>query len=222
MGNRFRISLEKSEQAEKFQRLFCWFFFATGSFLRDCIARSSPTVDLQDTSREAAKRALLEAIDGTGRGSGATLEQRGSIAENQLAVEAFGGNIDVDELAGTWRLLYTSAPDVLPILQLQNSGFVQVGDIYQAFTSEGQVENIVKFAVPFLLQESGAEGNGGCLRVAASYNIRGPKTIALVFEEAKVGELRISELIETLLAPAVLPRMFGASCPRTFQCQYCC
>ncbi len=38
------------------------------------------------------------------------------------------------------------------------------------------------------------------------YEVRSPHRIALVFEEAQVGGIRISEGLEALLAPAMLPR----------------
>lgn len=39
-----------------------------------------------------------------------------------------------------------------------------------------------------------------------SYEVRSPKRIALVFDEARVGDLRISQGLEALIAPAILPR----------------
>ena len=36
--------------------------------------------------------------------------------------------------------------------------------------------------------------------------VKGPRTLALAFNTARVGELRISDLVQGLLAPAVLPR----------------
>jgi len=42
--------------------------------------------------------------------------------------------------------------------------------------------------------------------VGASYEVRSGKRIALVFEEAKLGDLKITPLAEALIAPAMLPR----------------
>jgi hypothetical protein len=39
-----------------------------------------------------------------------------------------------------------------------------------------------------------------------SYEVRSGKRIALTFEEACVGDIRISEGLEALIAPALLPR----------------
>jgi len=39
-----------------------------------------------------------------------------------------------------------------------------------------------------------------------SYEVRSPRRIALTFLEAQVGRVKASPLLETLLAPALLPR----------------
>lgn len=65
--------------------------------------------------------------------------------------------------------------------------------------------NVINLSVPWVLQPVAA-GGGLTLRVAASYEVKGPRTLALAFEWARVGELRISDLLQGLLAPAVLPR----------------
>ena len=46
------------------------------------------------------------------------------------------------------------------------------------------------------------------LRVGARYTRESSRTLRLYFEEARIGGLRISELTESLLAPALLPRNF--------------
>eukprot|EP00240_Pyramimonas_obovata_P012638 CAMPEP_0118947880 /NCGR_PEP_ID=MMETSP1169-20130426/46820_1 /TAXON_ID=36882 /ORGANISM="Pyramimonas obovata, Strain CCMP722" /LENGTH=257 /DNA_ID=CAMNT_0006894185 /DNA_START=183 /DNA_END=956 /DNA_ORIENTATION=+ len=158
-----------------------------------------------------AKDALKEAIDSTNRGVKGGTMGRARVAECQVALEKYGvlEDLDTSMLAGTWRLLYTSAPDVVSVLQLEQTGLFQIGEIYQAFTAEGGVENVIKFSVPYLLQPLGPGGAAGLtLRVEASYEIRGPRTIGLAFLEGKVGELRISDFLEQLLAPALLPRTF--------------
>lgn len=75
----------------------------------------------------------------------------------------------------------------------------------QEFTSDGSVMNVINLSVPWVLQPVAA-GGGLTLRVAASYEVKGPRTLALAFNSARVGELRISDLLQGLLAPAVLPR----------------
>ena len=60
---------------------------------------------------------------------------------HQVAVEAFGQTVPVELLAGSWRLLYTTAVDVVGLLELerQTLGLAQCGEIYQAFTADGKV-----------------------------------------------------------------------------------
>lgn len=41
---------------------------------------------------------------------------------------------------------------------------------------------------------------------ACSYDVASPRRIRLIFNQAEVGQLRISPGLETLLAPALLPR----------------
>lgn len=40
----------------------------------------------------------------------------------------------------------------------------------------------------------------------ADYTRVGARTLSLVFQEAKVSEVRISDAVEALVAPAILPR----------------
>jgi hypothetical protein len=44
------------------------------------------------------------------------------------------------------------------------------------------------------------------LKVDADYAKAGARTLALTFQEAKVSEVRISDLAEAVIAPALLPR----------------
>lgn len=138
----------------------------------------------------------------------ATSTERGEIEEAQVALEQFGSDIDYETLAGKWRLVYTSAADVLVVLQLQlNTGLLEVGDIFQAFTADGSVQNEIRLSVPFLLAPARELGPGGlALKVDAKFNKLAPKTIALTFQEARVCDVRISDTVETLVAPAILPR----------------
>lgn len=65
--------------------------------------------------------------------------------------------------AGKWRLVYTTAPDVLPILGLDTvqlprglSNPLHVGAIFQRFSpvAEGRVENIIEFGTEPLLDRA--------------------------------------------------------------------
>ena len=64
---------------------------------------------------DAAKTALRAALSCTNRGELATSSQRAQVEECQLSLEAFGARRDLDYalLAGKWRLIYTTAPDVV-------------------------------------------------------------------------------------------------------------
>ena len=111
------------------------------------------------SSVTAAKRALNDAVEGTYRGAGASASERAAVEEAQVALEtldaAEGEDIDLDLLAGKWRLSYTTAADVLSVLRIQRDlgplSPVEVGDIYQSFSSDGRIENEIRLSVPFLL-----------------------------------------------------------------------
>ncbi len=46
------------------------------------------------------------------------------------------------------------------------------------------------------------------VKVGARYDVRSARRIALTFEEAGFGNVRISPILEALIAPALLPRGF--------------
>ncbi|GIL91115.1 hypothetical protein Vretimale_9560 [Volvox reticuliferus] len=169
-------------------------------------------VETTSTSdRDEAKQALRELVKFTNRGLGVRTFQRGLIEEAQVRVESFQElELDYTKLAGKWKLVYTTASDVLPILEAEYrlspgpfSAFLprplEVGNIYQRFTApdEGVVENIIHFKTP---------ATSLTFTVGARYKVRTGKRIALVFENARLGELHISEATEALIAPALLPR----------------
>lgn len=75
----------------------------------------------------------------------------------QVELESFSNGLDYDLLPGKWKLVYTSAPDVAPLVV--SNGFssllpVKVGDIYQEFSTValGQVKNIITFQFAGLLE----------------------------------------------------------------------
>jgi len=150
-------------------------------------------------------------VDFTNRGGSASVNQQGVIEEAQVAVEALCPGVDFDgQLEGTWRLLYTSAPDVTglvarpPDLPFNLPLPFTVGDVFQRFSSpgEGVVENIIKLGFPFALEPE----NGATFTVRAEYRLATPKRIELLFREAELGSLHLSPLAQGLLAPALLPR----------------
>lgn len=199
-------------------------------------AAASPAVARATTSSASpgvreAKRALFEACEGTFRGSAASASERAAVEEAQVALEGFtyasnlDPGLDLDALAGKWRLRWTNANDVLSVLRLARDSFgvLQVGDIFQTFDARGSLTNEIRLGFLFLTQSAARDTEGGlALRVAARYDAMNDgsaatgaasepdgasrRTLALTFEEARFSELRISDMLETALAPALLPR----------------
>ncbi|KAG2444914.1 hypothetical protein HXX76_001650 [Chlamydomonas incerta] len=166
------------------------------------------------SDRQHAKQALLDLVKNTNRGLGVRTFTRGLIEEAQIRVESYQGDaLDFSILGGKWKLIYTTASDVLPILEAEYQlspgpfsafGFprpLEVGNIYQRFTSpvddEGIVENIINIKTP---------ASTLVFTVGARYDVRSGKRIALVFEDARLGDIQLSDGAEALLAPALLPR----------------
>ena len=181
----------------------------------DVRARATSTTDASQASVSAAKRALYDAVEGTYRGAGASASERAAVEEAQVALEtldvAGAADIDLELLSGKWRLVYTTAADVLSVLRIQRDlgplSPVEVGDIFQSFTADGRIENEIRLSVPFLLAPATMGTDGGvALKVDAEYAKCGARTLSLTFQEARVTEVRISDLAETLIAPALLPR----------------
>ena len=168
---------------------------------------------LDSSSVDTAKSRLIQLI-GEKRFKSNRMT-RGTVEEAQVAVEAFGGPIDYSCLDGKWRLIYTTASDVIPILQAGTVSLptlfgpfmpLQVGNIYQSFSAPvdnepGVIENIIEIGFTGF-----TESKGVVITVKAQFEPSSPRSILLWFEEARVNELRISEGIESLIAPAILPR----------------
>ncbi|CAM6129403.1 unnamed protein product [Calypogeia fissa] len=158
---------------------------------------------------QQAKLELLNELLETGRGLLTTTEQRAIVEEKLVAVEKFdaGTSLELDRLDGTWLLQYTTAPDVIQILRASETPFLQIGQIFQKFecagrTDGGFVKNVVRWSIPGILQND----DGATLIVTAEFSVVSPRSIALSFEEAQLGQVQISEGLQGLLAPAFLPR----------------
>ncbi|KAL4439780.1 hypothetical protein ABPG75_002781 [Micractinium tetrahymenae] len=163
----------------------------------------------------AAKQRLLAALAGTERGAEARSLQRGEVEEAQVAVEAFssGAELDFSLLEGCWRLEYTTASDVLPLVAPARgplSPLLQIGRIYQAFSGaegSGTVRNIIEARLPPLLpllpRELEAEVT---LVVEAGWEARTARSIALTFREAGFQDVTLSPALQNLLASPILPR----------------
>ncbi|KAK9916204.1 hypothetical protein WJX75_010027 [Coccomyxa subellipsoidea] len=127
---------------------------------------------------------------------------RAAVLDAQVGLEALsGGQLNYSLLPGRWRLIYTTAPDVRPLLIADRPTPFQVGNIYQQFSNveQGDVQNIIEFSIPMVLQK-------GTVEVRAKYDVRSPQRIRLTFQEAGVKNISITDELELLLAPAILPR----------------
>ncbi|XP_021897251.1 probable plastid-lipid-associated protein 10, chloroplastic [Carica papaya] len=176
------------------------------------MAVANDTVRVSEFGLENKKQELLRATQDTQRGLVATADQRSVIEEALVSVEGYnnGAPIDLVMLDGTWRLQYTSAPDVLVLLEsAARLPFFQVGQIFQKFecldrTDGGIVRNVVKWSIPTLLEEQ----EGATLVVSAKFDLVSVRNIYLQFEEVTVQSIKISEELQALIAPAILPRSY--------------
>ncbi|KAG8374519.1 hypothetical protein BUALT_Bualt10G0003400 [Buddleja alternifolia] len=179
-----------------------------------CLASSSAPIATRETEIELENRKfeLLRAVTDIQRGLTATPDQRSSIEESLVGVETFdaGKPIELDLLDGTWRLQYTSAPDVLILFQSAATlPFFEVDQIFQKFecrdqSGQGVVRNVVRWSIPRLLEEQ----EGATLIVSAKFSVVSVRNIYLEFEEIAIQNINISEELQALIAPALLPRSF--------------
>ncbi|THU56650.1 hypothetical protein C4D60_Mb11t19470 [Musa balbisiana] len=161
---------------------------------------------------ERRKLDLLQAVQETQRGLAATADQRYAVEEALVCVEEYdaGSPVNLSELDGTWRLNYTSASDVLVLFEAAaRLPFLQVGQIFQKFECKdrsdgGMVRNVVRWSIYPLLEEL----EGATLVVSAKFSVLSKRNIFLEFEEVAVENIRISEELQALIAPAILPRSY--------------
>ncbi|CAN6994184.1 unnamed protein product [Brassica rapa subsp. trilocularis] len=182
---------------------------------RVAVASGNTTAKVVDSELdlEYKKHDLLRAVQETQRGLTATSDQRSIIEEALVTVEGFNGGeaIDLMKLDGTWRLQYTSAPDVVVLFEAASRFpfFQVVGQIFQKFecrdrSDGGIIRNVVQWSVPSLLEEQ----EGATLVVTAKFDKVSSRNIYLQFEEISVRNININEQVQSLLAPAILPRSF--------------
>ncbi|XP_060208069.1 probable plastid-lipid-associated protein 10, chloroplastic isoform X2 [Lycium barbarum] len=182
-----------------------------------CLATSMSSTSLtvaRDAEKdlESRKYELLNIIQDTQRGLVTTADQRSTIEEAMVVVEGFdaGKEIDLSKLDGTWRLQYTSAPDVVVLFEsAARLPFLQVGQIFQKFECQnesggGLVRNVIKWSVPRLLEEN----EGATLIVSAKFSCVSARNIYLKFEEISLQNINISDDLQAVIAPAFLPRSF--------------
>ncbi|XP_020094775.1 probable plastid-lipid-associated protein 10, chloroplastic [Ananas comosus] len=175
-------------------------------------AASSAVAPPPSAELERRKHELLRAVQDTQRGLSATADQRSAIEEALVCVEEFaaGSPVDLARLDGTWRLNFTSAADVLVLFEAAaRLPFLQVGQVFQKFecrdrSDGGIVRNVVRWSIPTLLEEH----EGATLLVSAKFSLVSKRSIFLQFEEVAVENIKISEQLQALIAPAVLPRSY--------------
>jgi hypothetical protein len=183
--------------------------------------------DERKRKRAVLKEKLIESCRGTYRGAigFSNDREREDIRNAKEALETFGAEEKEEEkdwmrnrVNGRWKLIYTTALDVTgllvfsvppPPLPFFPPPPIVVGDIFQEFKTDAkEIVNEIRASVPWVLEEK----DGVILRVNATYkevddsSNNSKKALELVFQEAVVSDVRISELTETLLAPAILPR----------------
>ncbi|XP_056160400.1 probable plastid-lipid-associated protein 10, chloroplastic isoform X2 [Syzygium oleosum] len=164
---------------------------------------------IPELSLENEKHNLLRAIQDTQRGLVTNADQRSNIEEAMVNLECYcsGAPIDLVKLDGTWRLQYTSARDVL--ILLESAATLPFLQIFQKFdcldqSNGGVVYNVVKWSIPTLLEED----NGVTLLVSAKFSVLSARNIYLQFEEVTFEDINISGELQALIAPALLPRSF--------------
>ncbi|RLN38566.1 putative plastid-lipid-associated protein 10, chloroplastic isoform X2 [Panicum miliaceum] len=173
-----------------------------------------PSASASTAETERRKHELLRAVQETRRGFAAGPDQRAAIEEAVVAVEELGAGegapLDLAALDGTWRLCYTSASDVLVLFEAaERLPLLQVGQIYQKFECKDQsdggiVRNVVRWSIENLLEDQ----EGATLMVSAKFVVLSKRNIFLQFEEVAVENIKISEQLQALIAPAILPRSF--------------
>lgn len=131
------------------------------------------------------KSLLKDTLWSTERGLSADSDTRAEILEIISQLEARNPTPEpnesggIDRLSGTWKLIYTSNSELLPLLALSRLPLVEVGDVTQTISADSlQVENKVQLSAPFSRTSLGA---------SAVFEIRSPKLLQVQFEEGRVS-----------------------------------
>lgn len=94
----------------------------------------------------------------------------------------------LNQLAGTWKLVYTSNSELMPILALGKLPLVEVGDITQTIDAgSGKVENVVQLSVPFSKTSVGSTAN---------FDVRSPKLLEIEFTDGRISTPELSSDFE--------------------------
>ncbi|GFS33026.1 plastid-lipid associated protein PAP [Actinidia rufa] len=102
-------------------------------------------IEYNELDLENKKQQLLSAIQDTQRGLMTSAHQRSFIEEALVSLETYhaAAPFDLGKLDGTWRLQYTSAPDVLILLESAATfPIFQVGQIFQKFECKNESDGV--------------------------------------------------------------------------------
>lgn len=179
-------------------------------------AQLLPTWSAAQTLRRCSVERRVAMHAGTGLAASLSPDTPSALAlqveEALVALEALASSeLEWPQLEGCWRLTYTTAADVLPLVQpqLQLGPLrlpAQVGRVWQRFSSlaGGRVQNIIELrsfdSLPLL---------GGCTALAvvvAGYEQRTQRSIGLSFQSAGLQTAALSPGLQNLLASPLLPR----------------
>lgn len=141
------------------------------------------------------KAALLDSLYGTERGLSARSEVRAEINELISQLEAKNPTPSpaeaLDQLTGSWKLVYTSNSELLAVLALSRLPFVTIGDVTQKIDGKtNTVENRVQISVPL---------SRTSFSTTASFEVRSPKRLALRVEK---GSIHTPELLSQIDLPS--------------------
>ncbi|GMH37590.1 hypothetical protein BSKO_05463 [Bryopsis sp. KO-2023] len=140
------------------------------------------------------KAALLDSLFGLDRGLNARGEARAEMNELIGQLEACNPTPSPTEasamLSGNWKLVYTSSPEVLALMNLSKLPLVKIGDITQKIDGPGMtVENKIQVTVPF---------SRTSFSTSASFEVSSPKRLRLQYTS---GNVATPELLEDIDLP---------------------
>jgi hypothetical protein len=145
------------------------------------------------------KGVLMDTLYGTERGLSADSDTRAEVLELISQLEARNPTPEPNEadglgkLAGTWKLVYTSNSELIPLLALGRLPLVEVGEVTQTIDAASMsVENSLQLSVPFSRTSLGA---------TAAFEVRSPKLLQVQFNEGRVAT---PELLSDFELPATV------------------
>ncbi|KAL4586231.1 hypothetical protein LXL04_010866 [Taraxacum kok-saghyz] len=180
---------------------------------------------INETVLENKKYDLLKAVQDTERGFLTTPNQRSEIEETLVDLESYGvGNeaIDLEKLDGTWRLQYTSASDVLvlldsssrlPFFQLTYVTFYMMNRLAKYFRNLNVRVKMME-AISAMLFVGVFPDCWSRTKVPPSLFLQNflsyPGVISTCSSRRSISlqNINISDELQALIAPALLPRSF--------------